>query len=194
LRVIRPCIAAVALEVGALVLAGCAGYRSSSPYAPQSEADRDGLKAQRLTQEAAGIMDKNPAKAEKLLREALTADLYYGPAHNNLGVICLKRGDLYSAAAEFEWARKLCPGLPDPRMNLALTLEKAGRTDEALATYASALEAYPDHLPTLQALARLQVRSGRTDARTHHALQEIALRGSPEWREWARLRLSRDAP
>jgi Flp pilus assembly protein TadD len=149
------------------------------------------LKAQRLTQEAAAIIDKNPAKAEKLLREALTADLYHGPAHNNLGVIYLKQGNLFSAAAEFEWARKLLPGLPDPRMNLALTLEKAGRTDEALATYASALEVYPHHLPTLQALARLQMRSGRTDARTRHALEEIALRGDERWRDWARLQLAK---
>jgi Flp pilus assembly protein TadD len=178
------------IPTAALLLSACAGHHSSNPYAPQSEADRDGNKAQRLTQEAAAIIDQDPAKAEQLLRGALTADLYHGPAHNDLGVLFLKRGDLYSAASEFEWARKLMPGHPDPRMNLALTLERAGRTDEALTTYASALEVYPDHLPTLEALARLQIRSGKTDSRTRHALEEIALRGeSQRWKEWAREQL-----
>ena len=174
------------------VIVGCASTRSSSPYASQAESARDGIKAQALTQQAAAIMDKDPAKAEKLLREALTADLYHGPAHNNLGVVYLRQNDLYRAAGEFSWAQKLMPGLPDPRMNLALTLEKAGRTDDALKGYQSALEVYPDHLPTLEALARLQIRSGKTDDRTRHALEEIAFRGESErWRDWARLELTR---
>jgi Flp pilus assembly protein TadD len=170
-----------------LLLAGCAGAHRGS-YTPLSEADRDGDKAQKLNGDAVKVMEKDPAKAEKLLRDALTADLYCGPAHNNLGVLYLKRGDLYAAAGEFEWARKLMPGHPDPRMNLALTLERAGRHEEALAAYATALEVYPDHLPTMEAMALLQVRSGRTDDRTRHFLDEIALRGESErWRQWARL-------
>lgn len=168
-------------------LSGCASSRNAGPYAPASETDRDEIKARRLNVDAAKVIDTDPAKAEALLREALTADLYCGPAHNNLGIVCLKRGELYAAATEFEWARKLLPGLPDPRMNLALTLERAGRTDEALATYATALEVYPNHLPTLEAMALLQVKSGKTDDRTRHMLQEIAMRGESEkWREWAR--------
>jgi Flp pilus assembly protein TadD len=54
-------------------------------------------------------MDSEPEKAERLLREALTADLWHGPAHNDLGVIHLRRNELYEAASEFEWARKLMP-------------------------------------------------------------------------------------
>ena len=101
-------------------------------------------------------MVSEPAKAELLLCEELTADLYCGPAHNNLGVIFLNRGNLYAAAGDFEWARKLLPGQPDPRKNLALGLERAERTDDALATYATALDDYRDHLPTLQAMSLLQ--------------------------------------
>jgi Flp pilus assembly protein TadD len=101
-------------------------------------------------------------------------------------VLYLKQGALYSAASEFEWAKKLMPGHPDPRMNLALTLERAGRTDDALATYATALEVYPDHIPTLEAMALLQVRSGKTDEVTKKMLDEIALRGETDrWRTWA---------
>lgn len=171
----------------AVVTCGCGSSRSGDAYAPLAEGDRDPARAQSLTQQASRVIDTNPAHAEELLREALTADLYHGPAHNNLGTLYLEQGKLYEAAGEFEWARKLMPGHPDPRMNLALTLERAGRTADALATYATALEVYPGHIPSIQALARLQLRAGRTDHRTADLLDEIAMRGeSHEWKDWAR--------
>jgi len=78
------------------------------------------------------------------------------------------------------------PGHPDPRINLALTLERAGRIDEAMRNYAAAMEVYPDHIGAMQGLARLQIRHQRTDDRTAAMLAEIALRGENEqWREWA---------
>ena len=84
------------------------------------------------------------------------------------------------------------PGHPDPRMNLALTLERAGRIDEALDTYETALEVYPNHLPTVQALVRLQLRYDRADGRTTKMLKEIALRGeTSQWRQWARSQMTR---
>jgi Tfp pilus assembly protein PilF len=176
----------------AATLPACRSADRNSPYAPLTEADRNSERAGRLTREAAALIQGNPARAEELLRAALTADLYHGPAHNNLGVLYLNQGKLYEAAGEFEWARKLMPGHPDPRMNLALTLERAGRTGEALAAYGNALEVHPDHLPTMQALTRLQLRSGRTDSRTPWMLEEIALRSdSPQWRDWARLQRAR---
>jgi hypothetical protein len=46
-------------------------------------------------------------------------------------------------------------------MNLALTLEEAGKTDEAIQTHKTALEVWPGHSGTIQALARLEVVSGR---------------------------------
>jgi Flp pilus assembly protein TadD len=94
----------------ALLLAAVAGCNSSprsGPYASSSEASRDPNKAQQLTLEATELMDSDPAKAEALLRKALSVDLWHGPAHNDLGVIHLQRGELYEAANEFEWARKL---------------------------------------------------------------------------------------
>jgi tetratricopeptide (TPR) repeat protein len=182
------CVAGVCLPQG-----GCATH-GTGPYTAAAEGDRDTERAQKLNAEAAAIIDKDPVKAEKLLRQALSADLYHGAAHNNLGVLYLKQGKLYEAAGEFEWARKLLPGLPDPRMNLALTLERGGRTEDALATYATALEVYPDHLPTMEAMALLQVRAGKTDDRTQHMLGEIALRGEDDrWREWARMQNIRRA-
>lgn len=174
------------LFLGMALTAGC--MRSThSPYATPSAGDRSPQQAERMTLKAAELLDTDPQQAESLLREALAADVYHGPAHNNLGVVYLNQGKLYEAANEFEWARKLMPGHPDPRMNLALTLERAGRTDDALATYDAALEVHPHHLPSMQALARLQIRSSQTDDRTIELLREIALRGETEqWREWAK--------
>ncbi len=173
-----------------LLASGCV-TAPRSPYTSQSEAERNPVKAQELTDKAVKILATDPEKAERLLREALAEDLYCAPAHNNLGVLYLAQSKLYDAAGEFEWARKLLPGHPDPRMNLALTLERAGRIDEALSTYDTALEVYPDHLPTMQALARLQLRHDRADERMTEFLEEIAMRGeSPQWRDWAREQLA----
>jgi tetratricopeptide (TPR) repeat protein len=177
-----------------LTFPGCARH-GEGPYASHAESARQPRLAESLNAQAAALIAPDPDKAEKLLREALNADLYCGPAHNNLGVIHLMRGRLYEAAGEFEWARKLMPGHPDPRVNLALALERAGRTNDALAAYATALEVYPEYVPAMQGLVRLQVRADRADERTTALLREIAMRGEDEaWRSWAKAQLARLAP
>lgn len=175
----------LALCIATALSLGC-GSSSPSPYVNQPPIRRDTDRAQKLAAEAVDLMEKDPQRAENLLRDALAADLYHGPSHNNLGVLLLERGDLYEAANEFEWARRLMPGHPDPRMNLALTLEKAGRVDEAIAQYRRALEVHPGHRPTVQALTRLEVRAGRVDDQTLARLDTLRLEGEDEsWRRWA---------
>ena len=178
-------LACVAAQIGCATSGPHRERRSGSPYTTPSEASRDTVAAQRLHQEAAELMESDPARAEVLLKEALAADLFYGPAHNNLGVLHLSRGELYEAASEFEWACKLMPGQPDPRVNLALVLESAGRTESALDAYATALEVSPGYLPAIQGLASLQLRTGQPDHRTPALLEEIAMRGDETWRQWA---------
>jgi len=169
------------------MLPGCASRSSTDPYAPMTESSREPRKADEMNARAADQITSNPGQAESLLRQALAADLYHGPAHNNLGVLYLSQGKLYEAAAEFEWARRLMPGHPDPRINLGTVYEKAGRHDDALAAYQSALDAYPDHLQATQSLVRLQVRSGKHDSSTRNRLADLAVRGeTPAWREWAK--------
>jgi len=177
--------------VTAAILAGGCRSASPSPYVEQPSIRRDTQRAQELAAKAVEVMVEDPQRAEELLRDALAADLYHGPSHNNLGVLLLERGELYEAANEFEWARRLMPGHPDPRMNLALTLEKAGRVDEALAQYRRALEVHPGHRPTVQALTRLEVRTDRLTDETLRRLETISLEGETEqWRQWARERLT----
>jgi tetratricopeptide (TPR) repeat protein len=176
----------VALAVLACLAGSCAGPEVG-PYQVPQESTRNTARAEALTREAADILANDPAGAETLLREALTADLFHGPAHNNLGVLFLNEGKLYEAAHEFEWARKLLPGHPDPRVNLALVLETAGKVDDALAAYDAALEVYPDYLPAIMGAACLTLRTGREDERIDTWLSEIAMRSEDAgWREWAR--------
>ncbi|MCB1162129.1 hypothetical protein KDL67_05525 [bacterium] len=77
-------------------------------------------------------------------------------------------------------------------MNLGYALESAGRFDEAIATYRTALEVQSGHMPTIQALARLQVVEDKVDSQTCDLLKEIALRGEDDdWRDWAQLELAK---
>lgn len=171
-----------------VLLCGCRSQTGSAPYQVPSEADRQTSVAEKLNREAADLIEKDLAKAEALLREALTKDLFFGPAHNNLGVVFLKAGKLYEAAHEFEWARKLLPGNPDPRVNLALTLEQAGRTEEAFKSYEAALEVAPEYLPAIEGAASIAVRSRREEPRLRSWLELIASSDrAPQWSIWAQI-------
>lgn len=169
-----------------LGLAGCRSNAPGGPYNPPREAARNPVVAERLNRDAADLIESDPARAEELLRAALGHDLFFGPAHNNLGVVFLAQSKLYEAASEFEWAKKLLPDSPDPRVNLALCLERAGRVDAAIESYEAALSVLPDYLPAMQGLACLTLKSGRSDERMPGWLDEIAMRSDEQiWREWA---------
>lgn len=169
-----------------VLLSACGSLRSSA-YKPAATSTRDTVRAQKLNQHAADFIDSDPNSAEELLLEALSFDLFFGPAHNNLGVIYLKRGELYSAASEFEWARKLMPGHPDPRINLALTLEKAGQTDDAADSYRAALEMAPLSVDAMTGLARLQITATDISGETVELLRKIERSSDDEvLRHWAR--------
>jgi len=80
------------------------------------------------------------------------------------------------------------PGHPDPRVNLAITLERAGKLSEAFETYETALEVAPEHLPAIEGAALLAVRTKREEPRLHGWLDLIALRTDDDrWRSWARV-------
>jgi tetratricopeptide (TPR) repeat protein len=176
--------------VAVLAPLSCASSCGSapSPLAPT----HDEARAHELTLEALEVIDIDLPKAEELLHSALQADLYHGPAHNNLGVLYLRQSRLFEAANEFELARKLMPGNPDPRLNLGLTLEKAGLYERAFFAYNAALEVSPSHIRTLQAIARLDLRTARKDDRLLEMLEDVTLRGeTPAWRNWAQEQMSR---
>jgi len=175
----------LALTCAVALIAGCANDRAG-PYQSLGKDRRDVAKAEALYQQAKPLLVSEAAQAEELLRDALSWDLYHGGAHNNLGVLLLQQGDLYNAAEEFEWARKLLPGNPEPRLNLALVLDRAGRAGDALDAARTALEVMPGNLPAIQLTALIQVRDGISDPGTIGLLEQISLRSDQEpWRTWA---------
>ncbi len=124
------------------------------------------------------------------LQARVEADPFSGIHRNNLGVALLQAGRLGEAAAEFDQARKLLPGRPDPRLNLGLTLERAGRNRDALQMYQSAHELDADYMPAKQALARILLLLSENSKQLNELLKEIALQGETQaWRDWARARL-----
>lgn len=130
--------------------------------------------------------------AEKLLKDALTADIGHGPSHNNLGKVYLEQGRLYLAAWEFEYASKLMPFRPEPRNNLGLVLESVRKFDEAAKHYEAARQLAPDHPELIGNLARTRLRRGDDPEQLRELFQQLIMKDQrPEWREWAATQLAR---
>lgn len=126
-------------------------------------------------------------EAERELRAALAADLFFGPAHNNLGTVYFRQKRFYQAAWEYQYAAKLMPNKAEPLYNLGLVMEAVGKLSDAVKCYEDAVQADPDYLEGVGGLARAYIRSGRRDAKTRDLLSQILLRDTrPEWLAWAR--------
>jgi Tfp pilus assembly protein PilF len=129
--------------------------------------------------------------AEKLLKEALDADVTYGPAHNNLGKVYYQEHKFYLAAWEFQYASKLMPDVPEPRNNLGLVLESVGKLDEAVGCYDEALKIGPDNPQFLGNDARARYRRGDRDEHLRSMLQDLLMRDTrSDWSAWAKEQLA----
>ncbi len=109
------------------------------------EAGCDTPEARRLYDQARREMQKHLegkecdlAKAQKLLEQALAADVRFGPAHHSLGVLYFWQHKLYLAAWEFEYAARLMPDRFEPLNDLGLVYESARKFDQAKMYYALA--------------------------------------------------------
>jgi Tfp pilus assembly protein PilF len=153
---------------------------------------RDTDRARSLNDRAAdAIRQGNYAEGEKLLRDALAADVMFGPAHNNLGKVYFAQKNLYLAAWEFTYAAKLMKDQPEPRNNLGLVFEASGKFDEAVAEYTEARKVKSDNAEFLGNEARARLRRGDRDAQVRELLEHlIAVDTRPAWIEWARQRLT----
>jgi Tfp pilus assembly protein PilF len=126
-------------------------------------------------------------KAERLLNEALVADVTYGPAHNSLGMLYFQQSKLYLAAWEFEYAAKLMPEMAEPYNNLGLVYEKAGKYQEALSYYAMALSHNDDNPVVLGNIVRVRMVSGDRSGDLKNMVSDLALsHPNPTWQRWAR--------
>src|SRR5688572_25138680 len=123
----------------AIAMAGC----QSRPRTVAHSFDTDLAKNE--NEKALHLFDQGKFdEAESHLKKALEADVMYGPAHNNLGLVYYHQGKLYPAAWEFQSAIKLMPYQPEPRNNLGLVFEKAGKITSAAEAYEKARQMEPD--------------------------------------------------
>ncbi len=180
------------------VLAACCGCGrradvTAKPYeTPAAANSRHSELARARNAEAVALIKAGQLdQAEAVLKDALTADAFFGPAHNNLGTVYYRQGSYYLAAWEFQYAAKLMPTKAEPLNNLGLVFEAVGRMDEAAKHYDEALSLDADCLDATGNLARVYVRQNRRDERTRELLEQVAFRDTrPEWSAWARERLA----
>lgn len=189
-----------------LLVGGCAA-RPAAPAAPADapaagpaspyltvgpEPRRDTSAAARGNELALSLMAKSDyAGAEAALKQALVADVMFGPAHNNLGMVYYRQSRLYLAAWEFQYAIKLMPNQPEPKNNLGLVFETSGKLDQAVESFGAAMKLEPDNPQFLGNLARARVRRGDGGDDVRGLLEKVvADDGRREWVEWARERLA----
>jgi Tfp pilus assembly protein PilF len=180
--------------LAALILAGCQKptLTTEDYQTVAKDPRRDTEKARGLTADAVSQIDAGHLDdAEKTLRAAIVADLFYGPAHNNLGLVYFQEKRLYLAATEFQYAVKLMPGATQPHNNLGMVFESIGRLEEAERNYDEALALAPDNTEVTSNLARVRVRQGRKDDKTRRLLEDVVMKSDrPDWVQWARDRLA----
>jgi Tfp pilus assembly protein PilF len=180
----------------AILTAGCQWNRAPTAPAYETTArdpQRNTAAAQdRSAKGVALVKEGNIEEAEKEFRAALSADVFFGPAHNNLGLVYYKEKKLYLAAWEFQYAAKLMPTKAEPKNNLGMVLESVGKLDQAAKSYEEALAIEPDSAPATGNLARVYVRTNRRDDRARQLLADVVTKDPrPEWVAWAQDRLAR---
>ena len=179
------------LLCGFVVLTGC---KSST-----ARASRDSELARKQNDQAFDLIRREKYdQAEKVLKKAVAADVMFGPARNNLGLVYYHQGKLYQAAWEFQNAIRLMPYQPEPRNNLGLVLERAGKLTDAADAYDRARQMEPDNPEFIGNLARAKIRRGDNDVETKELLEERAFKDPrPQWTSWAKenlIRLSHPPP
>jgi Flp pilus assembly protein TadD len=179
-----------------LGFAGCTGpVRPTGPYTTYRETPTRNVLA---AQEANGrglkhIHDHDDAAAERAFREALGYDISNAAAHNNLGLLLLGQKRWYEASWEFAYAAKLQPQSSAPRGNLGLVFEAVGKYGQAVDEYEAALKVDADNVQVMGHLARTLVK-GHDEAKSQRLkelLDQLVLRASPDWSDWARGQLAK---
>ena len=188
----RMCVIVMTLSV---LVSGCQNQRAAQYGGyPVAAADprRDTASASKLNVEAVELLKNGQLdEAEKKLRAALSEDLFFGPAHNNLGTLYHRQERYYEAAWEFQYAVKLMPNRAQPKSNLGLVYEAVGRLDESAKWYEEALSLEPDNVEIMGNLARVMVQTDRRSKRTKHLLSELVMKDHrPQWIAWAKEQLA----
>ncbi len=102
-------------------------------------------------------------------------------AHNNLGGILLRRGQVADAEEHFQAALRIESSYPHALSNLGDVRRRQGRIDEAVVLYRAALENDPDLLLAHNNLGTILLQRGQTDQAEGHF--QAALRVKSDYAE-----------
>lgn len=177
----------------AWAMTGCAGGTSRNAAGGEYrtvavDPNRDTDAARRANEEGVRHLDAGDVKrATEAFERALSADIEFGPAHNNLGKVYYQQRQWYRAAWEFEYARKLLPRHAEPRNNLGLVLEASGELDRAVEQYREAVTLDSAVIAYKANLVRALVRRGDKTDEVRALLDELLTSETrPDWLTWAR--------
>jgi protein O-mannosyl-transferase len=121
---------------------------------------------------AAFIQTSYWRNSEALWTHALAVTSDNDVAHNNLGYLCVDRGEQDKAISHFENAARIRSGKRDPhyglasafvQMNLANALGTKGRSDEAMLHYDEAIRLQPDYADAYYNRGTVLFAKGRVD-------------------------------
>ena len=110
--------------------------------------------------------------SETLWTHALAVTTNNDVAHNNLGYLCVDRGELDQAMSHFEAASKIRSGKSDPHynlgtafveMNLGDALARKGQPDEAMVHFEQAIKLQPDYAEAYYNRGNVLYAKGRID-------------------------------
>jgi tetratricopeptide (TPR) repeat protein len=176
------------------VMFGCTPWKNGDSSLIQIQASQNPNKASQLTNAGIRLLNGgNPESAAEKFEAAICADSGYGPAHNNLGLLHYQKGNLFQAVLAFEEAMRWMPHDPSVVYNLALSLEAAGKIDEAEELYLQTVARDPANPNYLGNLVRLRIRRGDRGPEIEQSLRDLILiETRPQWRNWADRMLSID--
>ncbi len=117
-----------------LLGAGCVStpfdHQSKARLVSQSSGDR--ILAKEANERGLTFVEEGKLDlAEAAFREAIAADPRFAPAHNNLGLVLLGKGEFYDAANAFKTASKIQPNAAEPIANLVRLYKAVGWEKEA---------------------------------------------------------------
>ncbi|MCA9201046.1 MAG: hypothetical protein KDA87_26080 [Planctomycetales bacterium] len=172
---------------------GCARLRArdSSYETVKVSPNHDTAKASTLNSEAVQLIRKGKLdEAEHKLKDALVADIDFGPAHNSLGYIYFRKKQYYLAAWEYEFAIQSMGHLASPHANLGMVYEEVDRLDDAINEYSTAFELAPKDPFVIGNLARALMKRDESDPMLPQLLREIMLYDTRvSWKKWAKEKL-----
>jgi Flp pilus assembly protein TadD len=113
--------------------------------------------------------------SETLLRHLLLVAPDSSLAHNNLGEVLLRKGQLDQAIGHFREAIRLAPKDPVAQCNLGIALDGQGRLDEAISHLRQAVRLAPDDPHPHYNLAVALLGAGQLDEAIDHLQKTLSL-------------------